>query len=647
MSDVLLRDAMFDTYIYETTKQLESLETIMMQHEETTAYASYEIDEIFRIMHTIKGASGMMGYEQISNVAHSIEDLFCLLRNKVNETLDYVKITDLVLEGLDYIKEEIDCICCGGEKQNSEGIKLIEQIRYYMTELQGKSSPCYAATLFFEECHEMEDLRAYEVVNQLKGFIETFSFEPDVTVTMEGNAKLIRDKGFLIMLETTKSYEEIKEYLERLLFVSQVKLDKIEAEKIEKIEEIQVDDKQLSLESTNVKEAKGNRQTQSYTSISFEKLDKIMNLLGEMVVAESMVLENPDLVGLSLNQFNKAARQLSKITSELQDEIISMRLVPVGSVFQKMNRVVRDLNKKLNKKVKLNLVGEDTEIDKKVVDYITDPIMHMVRNAIDHGIETIDERRQANKKVEGNLNLEAKNEGGEVFIKIIDDGKGLNKENILAKAKEKGIVSQDYAPMSDQEVYELIFKPGFSTKEHASEFSGRGVGMDVVRKNIETIGGSIQIDSILGEGTIFTIKIPLTMAIIDGMTLRVGNQYYTIPIRLIKESFRPDEQETIVHPNGTEMLFLRGEGLPVIRLYERYHVETDVCAFKDGIVVRLEQNGKSICLFVDEIMGQQQVVIKTLPKYILNMNKVKGISGCTLLGDGTISLILDFEGLLG
>ena len=645
MSDALIRDAMFDTYIYETSKQLENLENIIMQHEETKPYESNEIDEIFRIMHTVKGASGMMGYQKISRVAHSIEDLFSLLRNKMDLALDYVNIADLVLEGIDYIKEEIEYICEGQEeRQDTNSVGLIDRIRCFMAELEIKSSR-YRATLFFEECCNMEDLRAYEVVNSLKGFTPQFTFKPDVTVSKEGNADYIREKGFVLEIDTRKPYKEVKTYLEQLLFVRMAKVEQVDL--VEDKVETQITSEVEKEAEEKSKEGRQPQRVQTFTSISFEKLDKIMNLLGEMVVAEAMVLENPDLVGLNLGQFQKAARQLSKITEELQDEIISLRLVSVGTVFKKMQRIVREMNKKLDKKVQLKLVGEETEIDKKVVDFITDPIMHMVRNAIDHGIEPLEEREKAGKGAEGSLILEAKNDGGEVFIKIIDDGKGLNKEVILEKALKNGLVSEKQLPLTDEEIYKLIFKPGFSTKESASEFSGRGVGMDVVVKNIEAIGGTIHIDSIQGVGTTFTIKIPLTVAIIDGMTLRVGKQYYTIPTKLIKESFRPEDQEIIMKPNQDEMIILRGECLPIIRLYKRYKIETKIHSLDKGIVVRLEQNGKSICLFVDEMIGQQQVVIKTLPRYILNMKKIKGISGCTLLGDGTISLILDFEGLLG
>ena len=646
MSEIVLRDAMFETYIYETSKQLETLEKIMLQHEESEPYETEEVNEIFRIMHTIKGASSMMGYQETSHLAHCAEDLFCLLKNKKELVDDYTEITDLVLECIDYMKVSVEMLNQDGQSKENENGELVDRIKTYMAGLEVESSQ-YVATLFFEECCNMEDLRAYEVVNQLKKIESNFTYEPDISVSKEGNADKIREKGFVIKLFTKKKYEEVKTYFEKLLFVKVVKVEAVKQNETENLQVIQAEEVSKKPLNEKPKEGKVYQAVQSFTSISFDKLDKIMNLLGEMVVAEAMVLENPDLAGLNLIQFEKAARQLRKITGELQDEIISLRLVPIEMVFQKMQRVVREMNKKLGKKVKLKLKGQETEIDKKVVDYITDPIMHMVRNAIDHGIETPEERRKLIKKTEGTLILEAKNDGGEVFIKIIDDGKGLDKEAILAKAKEKRLIEEDALALSDEEIYKLIFMPGFSTKESASEYSGRGVGMDVVTKNIEAIGGTIQIESQKGQGTTFIIKIPLTMAIIDGMTLKVGSYYYTIPTRLIKESFRPYGEEIITKPNGDEMIILRGECLPIIRLYRRYSIETNVQSYDKGIVVRLEQNGKSICVFVDEIVGQQQVVIKTLPRYILNMKKVKGISGCTLLGDGTISLILDFEGLLG
>lgn len=644
MSDRSLKDAMFDTYIYETSKQLENLEQIIMQCEDNARYSAEQIDEIFRIMHTIKGASSMMSFQYIAQLAHSLEDLFSLLRSQAELQVDMVKVSDLVLEVVDYIKNEIEQLGQNGEISNQDTSVLTTSIREYIKEIQQEKNQ-YVATVFFESSCQMEELRAYELITNLNGFIKDFTFEPDVMQPAITHTEQIRAKGLKLHLKTTKSHEEVYEYLVTRLFVQDVKLEKemIQKEKVQEPISYSVTEEKKPLSQ----ETKKNNQAQLFTSISFDKLDKIMNLLGEMVVAEVMVLKNPELVGVPLNEFHKAARQLSKITEELQDEIISLRLVSVASVFQKMQRIVREMNKKLGKQVKLKLIGEETEIDKKVVDFITDPIMHIVRNAIDHGIELPEERLKRDKVAEGTVTLEAINDGGEVFINIKDDGKGLNKEAIIKKAlANKLITEEEVEKLSDDAIYKLIYKPGFSTKEQTSEFSGRGVGMDVVIKNIEQVGGSIQIKTIPGEGTTFSIKIPLTMAIIDGMTLRVGESYYTIPTKLIKESFRPINQQIVTKPSGEEMLILRGECFPVVRLYEFYNIKTNVKQFSDGIVVRLEQNTRSVCLFVDEIVEQQQVVIKSLPRYILNMKKIKGVSGCTLLGDGRISLILDFESLL-
>ena len=640
MADTSVQDAMFDTYIFETTKQIERLEQLVLAQDEGSVYDGQMIDEIFRIMHTIKGSSGMMDYAHIAHLAHTVEDVFSLLRKEENCVVDYSILSDYILKCVDYIKEELNRLC-ENLQQPEEASKLSKEIKDYIFQLK-QGVHTYEVCLFFEKNCDMPDLRAYEVVNKLKQFIKNFSFEPNVLEYDETHAQLIREKGFKIIVHTEKKKDEVDEFFSELLFVDHVNCKLVEKEK--QREGTHEEGVKLEPKKENVAE-KAKINGQAFTNISFEKLDHIMDLLGEMVVAEAMVLENPEIINLNIDSFQKAARNLSKITEELQDEIISMRLVAVSTVFQKMNRIVRDMNKQLGKKVALKLVGEETEIDKKVVDFITDPIMHMVRNAIDHGIEYPEERIKAGKKAEGNIVLDAINDGGDVFIKIKDDGRGLNKEGILKKAIENKLISPDDM-LTDEQIYQLIFQPGFSTKQDVSAYSGRGVGMDVVIKNLEAIGGLIQIETEEGVGTVFSIKIPLTMAIIDGMTLRVGDCLYTVPTRLIKESFRPNSKQIVTKTDDSEILILRGECLPILRLYKRYHIPTKITDLEQGIVVRLEQNNKSVCIFVDEIVGQQQVVIKALPTYLKEIRKIQGISGCTLLGDGQISLILDFEGLL-
>jgi len=365
-----------------------------------------------------------------------------------------------------------------------------------------------------------------------------------------------------------------------------------------------------------------------------------------MVIAEAMVTQNPDLIGLDLNNFKKAARQLRKITSELQDIVMSVRMVPLTGTFQKMNRTLRDMCKKLNKEVQLHLNGQETEVDKNIIEHISDPLMHLIRNSMDHGIEMPCERESKGKPRWGTITLEAKNAGGEVLITIRDDGKGLNKEKILGKALEKGLIQVSSQEITDKEIFNMVFLPGFSTNENVTEFSGRGVGMDVVAKNIEAVGGAVTLDSVPGKGTTITLKIPLTLAIIDGMNIKVGDSRYTIPTTAIKESFRPKMTEVIVDPDNNEMIMVRGQCFPILRLHEMYRVKTFVTDFTDGIVIMVEQDDKTLCIFADELIGQQQVVVKSLPTYIKKTRKVLGLAGCTLLGDGSISLILDIAGLI-
>ena len=371
-----------------------------------------------------------------------------------------------------------------------------------------------------------------------------------------------------------------------------------------------------------------------------------MDLVGEMVIAEAMVIQNPDLYGLELVNFKKASRHLSKITSEMQDMVMSVRMVSLSATFRKMLRIVRDMSKDLNKEVKLEIIGEDTEVDKNIIEHISDPLMHLVRNALDHGIEKSDERLKKGKPGSGTISLEARNSGSDVLVIVKDDGKGLNKDIILKKAAEKALLTDKKEQLTDKEIFNLIFLPGFSTKDKISEYSGRGVGMDVVMKNIEAINGSVSVDSIQDAGTTITVKIPLTLAIIDGMNINVGNSYYTIPTMSIKESFRPGEGDVFTDPDGNEMIMIRGLCYPVIRLHKFFSVRTQIEDICRGIIIMLEYDGEAFCLFADGLIGQQQIVVKSLPEYIRKLKKTQALAGCTLLGDGSISLILDIGGII-
>ena len=382
-------------------------------------------------------------------------------------------------------------------------------------------------------------------------------------------------------------------------------------------------------------------------SVSIEKMNYLMNLMGEMVIAESVVLQNPDLQipNLDLSNFQKAAAQLSKITTEMQELIMSMRMMPLTNTFQKMNRTVFDISRKLGKDIEFEMIGDTTEVDKNIIENISDPLMHLVRNAVDHGIETNEERLEAFKLDKGKITLEAKNEGGKVWISVKDNGKGLSRNKLYKKAWEKGILPDNRveSEYTDKEIFQFITYPGFSTKEKVTEYSGRGVGMDVVVKNIQKIGGVLDIDSLEGCGTTMTMKIPLTMAIIDGIVMRNGNTKFVMETSAIKEFIRVTEDKLIHEPNGEEYVMIRGECYPILRLSQKYDLEDAVTNIEDGVMLLLEYEGTSLCVLIDELIGTQEIVVKPIPPYV---KKVHGISGCTQLGDGSIALILDVSGLM-
>ena len=400
--------------------------------------------------------------------------------------------------------------------------------------------------------------------------------------------------------------------------------------------------------ATAPKEPASGGGKQSLISVKQDKLDQLMDVVSELVISESMVASNPDLKGLQLDNFNKAMRELRKLTDELQDISMSMRMVTLQSLFQKMNRIIRDMSKKLGKQVELVTIGEDTEIDKTINDLIQDPFMHMVRNAVDHAIEMPEERIAKGKDPVGKVTLSAQNVGGEIVIGIQDDGKGLDPETILAKARAKNLLTKPDSEYSPKDIYNMIMLPGFSTNAVVTEFSGRGVGMDVVKKNIEKCGGTLSIESSLGKGTTFWINIPLTLAIIDTLQFYVGDTVFAMPITSISQSFKiSDDTKVFLDTDGSEMIMVRNECFPIIRLHNVYNVEPKYTKLEDGIIILIESGDKKACIFADQLIGEQQIVLKPFPKFLARYNiKQSGLSGCTILGDGSISLILDANVLI-
>lgn len=377
--------------------------------------------------------------------------------------------------------------------------------------------------------------------------------------------------------------------------------------------------------------------------VDLEKLDLLINLVGELVTAEAMVSKNPDLKGLDSDNFERSAHNLRRIISDLQDVAMSMRMVPLSRTFRKMVRLTHDLSLKSGKPVKLTLIGEETEVDKTVIEHITDPLVHILRNCVDHGIESPDMRRRHGKPETGVITIRAGHEGGEVVIHVSDDGQGLNRERILRKAMAMGIVSGDGNHLSDDAVHRLIFEPGFSTAEQVTDVSGRGVGMDVVRRNLEKIKGRIDVHTLAGRGTTLSFRIPLTLAIIEGMLIRVGTARYTIPLLSIREAFRPRPGQITTTMDGQEIVRIRNDLLPILRLHELYKVESEQTELDRGILIHVASGIKSVCLFADEIVGHHHTVIKGIPEYI---DSVRGISGFTILDNGEVSLILDVGSII-
>jgi len=370
------------------------------------------------------------------------------------------------------------------------------------------------------------------------------------------------------------------------------------------------------------------------------KLDFLVDTVGEMVIAQSLLRHDAALTNPRL-QRNLA--QLSRITGEVQKTAMSMRMVPIGHLFSRMARLVRDVTRKEGKQAELAVTGEDTELDRTIVEDLGDPLMHMVRNSADHGIEPIEERIQAGKSPAGLIGLKAYHQAGFITIEVSDDGRGLDREKILKKARKKGLVAEGDEP-TDKEVFNLIFEPGFSTAEQVTDISGRGVGMDVVRKQVQKMRGRIDIQSQKGLGTTFFIKLPLTLAIIDGLVVGVGNQRYIVPIFAVREMFRPTPDAIKTVQGQSEMVLVRGSLLPIVRLHRRFGVEPKVTDICQSMFIIAETSGTSFCLVVDEFIGKQEVVIKSLGE---TFKQVTGVAGGAILGDGRVGLILDMDSLAG
>ncbi len=683
-----------DMYIYETNTLLEQLESIVLDAEKENTFSQDNVNEIFRIMHTIKGSSAMMEFDTLARVSHRIEDMFFLIREgtmSVVKDEDRPALFDVMLHSVDYFREEMEKV--EAEQPLNEDVdSFLGNINSLIAKIKGEEIPAepappaaapapaaeaapaapvpaqttegsaefpFGLRVFFDEGCGMENLRAFMLVTSVQGFCAEadFTYQPAGVESDSSLSEVVIEHGFLLQFRSEEDRARavpivmtagsVHSYEEQNYVPAPPPAAEPAPAAAEAAPAAQKAAAAPAPQSGAAQQhPQGQGQKESLISVGLSKLDQLSAIVGEIVITEAMVTGSPDLKGLHLDAFSKSARQLRKLTDELQDVSMSLRMIPVSNTFQKMNRIVRDMCKKLNKQVKLTLVGENTEVDKTIVDSIGDPIMHMVRNSMDHGIEeNVEDRIAAGKDPVGEILLSAQDTGSEVIIQISDDGAGVNDEAVLAKAIRNGIASPD-VEYSHKEILNFLMAPGFSTNAQVTEFSGRGVGMDVVKSGVESLGGSVSISSEQGKGMTTIMRIPLTMAIMDGMEVSVGDSIFTIPINNIRSSSKVTSEEVIHDPARGEMMKFMGNFYPVIRAKDFFQLEGGCDQIEDGIIMWVEAGEHSYCLFVDELLGEQQVVVKPLPGLVNAYNiKNYGISGCTILGDGNISIILDVANL--
>lgn len=694
-------ESLLEVYLFETNGLLTHLDEILLRCEQAGDFDSESIDEIFRIMHTIKGSSAMMQFDSMATVTHKMEDLFYYVRehgisSKYNEPL-----TDLMFKSSDFLKTEVEKI------ENNEPLitdigSLEEEINSFLKKISGQApeepkadaeakpsipveqptvEPAVAATpvpqapiaaapvqtkqpavenngefqfpvrVFFEEETEMVHLRAMLLVHAIAENGIAVRNVPERLESEASAAEIIGKEGLLLLFQTKEDMEGSLKTIENFVYTKNYTVLSSLTQQKEQAKSIK-EEKTVASTETVASNGNGNHQAvkQNLINVNLSKLDNLMDLVGEIVITESMVTASHSVQQTSEsgvdNSYTKASRQLRKLTDELQEIVMSIRMVPISGVFQKMRRIVRDMSKSLDKDAELVLVGEETEVDKSIVDSINDPIMHVVRNAMDHGLEDKQTRLANGKPAKGTITLSAQNTGGEILITIEDDGQGIDREAVLAKAKRQGMLKKNEKEYSNREVYNFLLMPGFSTNEVVTEFSGRGVGMDVVKKNVEKVGGDVTIYSEPGKGTKVLFKIPLTLAIVNGMKVSVGDTMFIIPTNNIKQLVKVTADQVLYDTSGNEIITMRNQYYPLIRLHSVFGLEPKAKTLEDSIVVQVENHEKIYCVLADDLLGEQQVVVKGLPAYLNQFNiKDSGISGGAVLGDGSISLILDVVNL--
>lgn len=627
-------------FLEESAEHLDEIEHLLMALDVAEPDAE-QLNSIFRAAHSIKGGAGIFGFDALIAVTHVMENLFDKARKGQYELT--AGIVDQLLQVVDVLRgflnsyghnHAIDWDLVGQSTAKLEALlKTPETIAVenhqgfgFFHELPS-STPNQELELGFGFFSE-EPAPSKEAADDGFGFFDTTP--PPNT---EANRLTPANEGFGFF-EPAAPAETVAGA--PLTMATQIKPVDANGPAIQ-----QTSAGAVATKTESVKPATTKVQDESSSiRVDIQKIDSLVNLVGELVITQSMLnLIGEELQGQSAERLQAALRELERNTRDLQEGIMSIRMLPLSFVFNRFPRVVRDLSTKLNKKVELKIEGGQTEIDKGLIEKLVDPLTHLVRNSLDHGIEAPDVRAQRGKDETGTLTLKAEQKGGSIIISVIDDGGGLNRQKILNKAWENGLTINENAP--DEDVWQLIMAPGFSTADQVTDVSGRGVGMDVVRRNIEAMGGKIDIESEAGHGTRMLIRLPLTLAIVDGMSVAVGQQQFIVPLVNIVESMQPTSEQLVVFSNQ-QMLHLRDTYWPIFKLHQLMDVEPAHTDMEQAILVLVEASRSRFALMVDDLLGQQQVVIKSLEQHY---KRVAGIAGATIMGDGSVALILDIESL--
>ena len=624
---------------------------------------SETINTIFRAAHSIKGGSGTFGLNVVAQFTHVMETLLDEMRDRKRDITQ--EAVDILLMSVDVLREMLTALRdnseLDGERINASKEKLDALLNSSATKTPVNDNLEQATTVNTSVSGWKISFQPYPNLLQTGndpvrmfrelGSLGDLSVEVDVEKIPQLDS-LVPDESFLswnLTLVGDINKSDIDEIFEWVEDDCDLTILPIEAPQDSAV--LEPADEPITATNTSApRKTMGERKPQTSTEassirVSINKIDDLINMMGELVITQSMLSQLGEADEFSSAQIEKlrdGLAQLERNTREMQENVMRIRMLPISFAFQRFPRLVHDLSGKMDKKIELIMSGEQTELDKTVMEKIGDPLVHLVRNSIDHGIEAPEERLAAGKPETGEIHLNAFHEGGKIVIEIKDDGAGLNAEKILAKAIQSGVVNEDDS-LTEEQINDLIFNPGFSTADVVSDVSGRGVGMDVVRKNIRMLGGTVEVKTKPGEGSTFTIRLPLTLAILDGQSVRVGNDIYIIPLISIVESIQINLSQINVVAGRSEVYRLRDEYIPVVKLHETFNVASTSKTLTEGLLVVVEGDGIKVALFVDDLLGQQQVVIKSLET---NFKKVEGVSGATILGDGTVALILDIAGLV-